>query len=63
MGAKTSVFSSLVLVLILSVFGTCAGIVCGYLGGWVYTVIMRISYLCLAFPGLVFAILNLTHKK
>ena len=55
MGAKTSVFSSLVLVLILSVFGTCAGIVCGYLGGWVDTVIMRISDLCLAFPGLVFA--------
>ena len=55
MGAKTSVFSALALVLIISVLGTCAGIVCGYLGGWIDTVIMRISDLCLAFPGLVFA--------
>ena len=39
----------------IDVVVNCAGIVCGYLGGWVDTVIMRISDLCLAFPGLVFA--------
>lgn len=55
-GAKTSVFSSLVLVLSISVIGTTLGVLCGYFGGMFDAVCMRVSDVCLAFPGLVFAL-------
>ena len=55
-GAKTSVLATLALVAIISVFGTVTGVICGYLGGAVDTLLMRISDVCLAFPGLVFAL-------
>ena len=54
-GSRTSVTSALILVAIISVMGTALGIVVGYLGGVVDGVIMRVSDICLAFPGLVFA--------
>lgn len=54
-GAQTSIFSTLALVAIITVFGTIVGIFCGYYGGVVDSVMMRISDICLAFPGLVFA--------
>lgn len=56
MGARTSVFSALALVLIISVFGTIVGIFCGYNGGKLDSFVMRISDVFLAFPGMVFAI-------
>ena len=52
MGAKTSVFSALALVLIISVLGTCAGIVCGYLGGWIDIGAMMMELAGLSFLGL-----------
>ena len=55
-GAKTSVLSTLVLVAIISVGGTIIGVFCGYVGGAVDSLLMRISDVCLAFPGLVFAL-------
>lgn len=55
-GAQASVFSTLILVCITSVFGTLAGTLCGYFGGRIDSVVMRISDVCLAFPGLVFAL-------
>ncbi len=55
-GAQTSVFSTLVLVLSISVFGTVVGTLCGYYGSIVDSIVMRISDVCLAFPGLVFAL-------
>lgn len=55
-GAQTSIFSTLVLVAVITVVGTAAGIVCGFIGGTVDTIVMRISDVCLAFPGLVFAL-------
>lgn len=55
-GAQTSIASTLVLVVIISVFGTIVGTFCGYYGGWVDNLVMRISDICLAFPGLVFAL-------
>ena len=54
-GAQTSISSTFVLVAIITVFGTVVGIFCGYYGGIVDSVMMRISDVCLAFPGLVFA--------
>lgn len=56
MGARTSVFSSLALVSIICVGGSFLGVLCGWLGGKVDTVVMRLSDLFLAFPGMVFAI-------
>lgn len=54
-GSQTSIFSALALVAIISVGGTVIGVSCGYFGGIPDTVVMRISDICLAFPGLVFA--------
>ncbi len=54
-GSKTSVFSALFLVSVITVFGTAVGILCGWCGGFVDTFFMRISDIFLAFPGLVFA--------
>lgn len=54
-GAQTSISSTFALVAIITVFGTIVGILCGYYGGVVDSVMMRISDICLAFPGLVFA--------
>ena len=54
-GAQTSISSTFALVAIITMFGTIVGIFCGYYGGVVDSVMMRISDICLAFPGLVFA--------
>lgn len=56
MGSQTTIFSSLALVLITTVFGTAVGVFCGCHGGKTDTIIMRISDIFLAFPGMVFAI-------
>lgn len=55
-GAKTTMFSALGLVTMISVFGTVVGTICGYIGGKIDEFIMRISDIFLAFPGMVFAI-------
>lgn len=55
-GGQVSIFSTLALVAIISVFGTMVGVSCGYFGGKLDAVVMRISDVCLAFPGLVFAL-------
>ena len=54
-GLKTSVTSTLILVVVVTVTGSILGLICGYFGGIADTVIMRVSDICLAFPGLVFA--------
>lgn len=54
-GAQISISSTFALVAIITVFGTFVGVVCGYYGGRVDALVMRLSDLCLAFPGLVFA--------
>lgn len=56
MGAQSTIFSSLLLVAIISVIGTSVGVFCGYKGGKIDSIIMRISDVFLAFPGMVFAI-------
>ena len=55
-GARTSIFSTLLLVAVITVIGTDVGVFAGWVGGWADTVLMRISDLFLAFPGLVFAL-------
>ena len=55
-GSTTSIFATLLLVAIITAAGTAIGIICGWCGGKADTVLMRISDLFLAFPGLVFAL-------
>ena len=55
-GARSSLSSTLILVAVILVVGTFLGILAGYFGGWVDAVIMRISDMMIAFPGLVLAI-------
>lgn len=55
-GSTTSIFATLVLVAIITIVGTAAGIICGWCGGKTDAVLMRISDVFLAFPGLVFAL-------
>ncbi len=54
-GSRTSIYSTLLLVAIITIIGTAVGIFCGWNGGAIDTVLMRISDMFLAFPGLVFA--------
>lgn len=56
MGAQTSILSTLSLVAIITILGTVVGVICGFAGGAVDAFVMRISDICLAFPGLVFAL-------
>ena len=55
-GSRTSISSTLLLVAVITAVGTAVGVICGWVGGWVDTVLMRISDVFLAFPGLVFAL-------
>ena len=55
-GSRTSIFSTLLLVAVITVIGTAVGVLCGWNGGALDTVLMRISDMFLAFPGLVFAL-------
>lgn len=55
-GLQTSVLSTLALVIIITVAGTVIGVLCGHSGGITDTLMMRVSDVCLAFPGLVFAL-------
>lgn len=54
-GGRASILSTLALVAMTAIAGTVAGVLCGYCGGMLDTIVMRISDICLAFPGLVFA--------
>lgn len=55
-GSRTSIFSTLILVAVITALGTAAGVFCGWNEGWPDAVLMRISDMFLAFPGLVFAL-------
>jgi len=56
LGGQTTLFTALLLVTLISVFGTLVGVISGYKGGRLDTFLMRISDVFLAFPGMVFAI-------
>lgn len=55
-GTKFSIFSTILLILIITIIGTAVGILCGYIGGKIDNIIMRITDVFLAFPEMVFAI-------
>lgn len=55
-GSWTSIFSTLMLVAVITAIGTAVGVFCGWHGRKADTVLMRISDIFLAFPGLVFAL-------
>lgn len=55
-GSTASIYATLLLVAIVTVTGTVIGLICGWFGGIVDMVLMRISDLFLAFPSLVFAL-------
>lgn len=55
-GLQTSVLATLSLVVMITLVGTVLGVLCGYYEGVLDSVVMRISDVCLAFPGLVFAL-------
>ena len=54
--SRISIFSALAVVLLMAITGVVIGIFCGYLSGIADTVLMRVSDIFLAFPGLVLAI-------
>ena len=56
MGARTSIFSAVVLVAVTFVIGTVLGMIAGWYGGAVDSIIMRIVDIMLAFPQMVLAI-------
>ncbi|MCC8137150.1 MAG: ABC transporter permease [Clostridiales bacterium] len=56
MGARTSVFSALLLVAVTFLIGTVLGMLCGFYGGALDTIVMRLADTMLAFPQMVFAI-------
>lgn len=55
-GSTVSIYSTLFLVTVVTVTGTVAGVLCGWFGGVLDAVLMRIADLFLAFPSLVFAL-------
>ena len=54
-GTKSSLLTAMFLVAVTAALGTITGMVSGYRSGVLDTLLMRLSDLCLAFPGLLFA--------
>lgn len=56
MGSQTTLCASLILLAVISIFGSLIGAVCGFSGGRLDVFLMRTSDIFLAFPQMVFAI-------
>ena len=56
MGARTSIFSAVTLVAVTFLVGTLLGMLAGYFGGVVDSLVMRLADVLLAFPQMVLAI-------
>jgi peptide/nickel transport system permease protein len=56
-GSRVSLSVSLVVIVITATIGTMLGILGGYLGGWVDGLLMRVTDISLAFPGILIALL------
>ena len=55
-GTQTSLFMTVCLVVLTAAIGSLVGILSGYFGGRVETVLMRLADMMLSFPGVVLAI-------
>lgn len=55
-GARTSLAATFAVVTIIFALGSVLGVLAGYFGGWVDTIIMRVADMMVSFPGMVFAI-------
>jgi peptide/nickel transport system permease protein len=55
-GARSSLTLALPAITLSVVAGTFFGIIAAYYGGWIDSIIMRVSDILFAFPGLIFAI-------
>ena len=55
-GTQISLFMALCLVALIAIVGTLVGVLAGYFGGWLETILMRFADMMLAFPGIVLAI-------
>lgn len=55
-GGKNTIFSALIIVTVTFIVGSLLGIVSGYVGGMFDQVVMRVTDIFLAFPGMVLAI-------
>jgi len=55
-GGRTTMLASLTVVILGAIFGTAIGLIAGYFGGAVGFVIMRLTDLLLAFPGILLAL-------
>jgi peptide/nickel transport system permease protein len=55
-GARTSLIIGVCAVFLSAIIGQLLGLVAGYLGGWVYTVIMRLMDAMMAIPMMVLAL-------
>ena len=55
-GTQVSLFMTICLVVLIAAVGSLVGIVSGYFGGKIETVLMRFADMMLAFPGVVLAI-------
>jgi peptide/nickel transport system permease protein len=56
-GARVSLSVSLLVILITATIGTTLGILSGFFGGWADSLIMRVTDVSLAFPGILIALL------
>lgn len=55
-GLRSSVIMAVLIVSICMVIGTTVGLLAGYCGGWIDNIMMRITDMFLAFPGMVISI-------
>jgi len=55
-GARTTLYISILVTVIVAPIGFVIGATAGYLGGWVDTILMRITDIFLSFPSLVLAL-------
>ena len=55
-GTRISLSTALILVILIFTIGTTLGVIAGYFGGIIDTIIMRISDMMISFPGMVLAI-------
>jgi len=55
-GTRTSLMIGLTVVSIAAIVGTSLGMVAGYLGGWPYTIIMRLVDVVMTFPMILLAL-------